>query len=127
MSTLIVTSVVVVYAIASMAYVASSEQRATRHRHRERAQPRAWLPLPSVSRPTVPRPSLTLPDWLQAPDEALEFIRVAPVDVEPTGMWPRVRSSAALLVLLTIVGAVVAVVLGVAAVLMVLALKNAAG
>ena len=118
MSTLIVTSVVVVYAIASMAYVASSEQRATRHRRRDRAQPR----------PTVPRPSLTLPDWLQAPpDGALEFIRAAPVEVEPTGMWPRVRSSAALLVLLTIVGAVVAIVLGVAAVLMVLALKNAAG
>jgi hypothetical protein len=42
-------------------------------------------------------------------------------------MWPRVRSSAVLLVLLTIVGAFVAVVLGVAAVLTVLALKNAAG
>ena len=127
MSTLIVTSVVVVYAIASMGYVASSEQRATRHRRRDRARPRP-LPLPSVPRPTVPRPSLTLPDWLQAPsDGALEFIRAAPAEVEPTGMWPRVRSSAALLVLLTIVGAVVAIVLGVAAVLMVLALKNAAG
>jgi len=127
-STLIVTSVVVVYAIASMGYVASSEQRATRHRRRDRARPRPRLPLPSVPRPTAPRPSLTLPDWLQAPpDGALEFIRAAPVEVEPTGMWPRVRSSAALLVLLTIVGAVVAIVLGVAAVLMVLALKNAAG
>jgi hypothetical protein len=148
-STLIVTSVVVVYAIASMAYVASSEQRATRHRRRDRARRRSRRPLPNVPRPTMPRPSLTmprpsltlprpsltmprpsltLPDWLQAPpDEALEFIRAAPLELEPTGMWPRVRSSAALLVLLPIVGAVVAIVLGLAAVLMVLALKNAAG
>jgi hypothetical protein len=127
-STLIVTSVVVVYAIASMAYVASSEQRATRHRHRDRARPRPRLRRPSLALPTVPRPSLTLPEWLQAPPDAeVEFIRAAPVELEPTGMWPRVRSSAALLVLLAIVGAVVAIVLGVAAVLTVLALKNAAG
>lgn len=131
MSTLIVTSVVVVYAIASMAYVASSEQRATRHRRRDRALPRPRLPTvprPTVPRPSLPRPSLALPDWLQAPpDAAVEFIRPAPVELEPAGMWPRVRSSAVLLVLLTIVGTVVAVVLGVAAVLTVLALKNAAG
>jgi hypothetical protein len=127
-STLIVTSVVVVYAIASMAYVASSEQRATRHRHRDRAHPRVSLSLPAIPRPAVPRPNLTLPDWLQAPpDAAFEFIRPAPVEREPTGLWPRVRSSAALLVLLTIVGAVMAIVLGVVAVLTVLALKNAAG
>jgi hypothetical protein len=127
-STLIVTSVVVVYAIASMAYVASSEQRATRHRHRDRAHPRVSLSLPTVPRPAVPRPNLTLPEWLQAPpDAAFEFIRAAPVEREPTGLWPRVRSSAALLVLLTIVGAVMAIVLGVVAALTVLALKNAAG
>jgi hypothetical protein len=127
-STLIVTSVVVVYAIASMAYVASSEQRATRHHHRDRARPRPALTLPTLPRPAVPRPNLALPDWLQAPPEdAFEFIRAAPVELEPAGMWPRIRSSAALFVLLTIVGAVVAIVLGVAAVLTVLALKNAAG
>ena len=69
------TSVVVVYAIASMAYVASSEQRATRHRHRGRAHHRPSLALPAIPR-TLPRPNVTLPDWLQAPpEEAFEFIR----------------------------------------------------
>jgi len=118
-STLIVTSVVVVYAIASMAYVASSEQRAMRHRRRGRG----------LTLPNLPRPTLSLPEWLQVPadTELVEFIRPAPVDPEPTGPWPRLRSSAALVVLLTLVGAIVAIVVGLAAVVTVVVLKNAAG
>ena len=119
MSTLIVTSVVVVYAVASMAYVASSEQRAMRYRRRDRG----------FTRPQLPRPALSLPEWLQAPSETdvVEFIRPAPIEFEPTGPWHRVRSSAALVVLLTLVGAIVAIVVGLAAVVTVVALKNAAG
>lgn len=137
MSTLIVTSVVVVYAIASMAYVASSEQRATRHRHRDRdARRPAAVPSPTpadvelpLTQP-VPRvaPPRSMPAWLDTESDAglPEFIRVGPVEYEPTGPWRRIRSSAALLVLLTIVGTVLAVVLGVAAVVTIVALKNAA-
>src|SRR3989442_6779491 len=102
-----------------MAYVASSEQRAMRYRRRDGG----------LTRRHPPRPALSLPEWLQAPSETptVEFIRAAPIEFEPTGLWHRVRSSAALVVLLTLVGAVVAIVVGLAAVVTVLALKNAAG
>jgi hypothetical protein len=147
-STLIVTSVVVVYAIASMAYVASSEQRATRQRHgdrearrrlhrRETAPPAAppaapddvELSLPPTQPILAIPPPRAMPAWLDTEADAgiPEFIRAGPVEYEPTGPWRRIRSSAALLVLLTIVGTLVAVVVGVAAVVTILALKNAAG
>lgn len=125
MLTLIVTSVVVLYAIASMAYVARSEQRATRHRRRDRA---TTEPAPAAVTSFVAT-RVTMPAWLQAePEPAFpEFIRAGPVEYEPSGFWYRVRSSALLVALLTIVGAVVAALLGVAVVVAVLALKNAAG
>jgi hypothetical protein len=126
-STLIVTSVVVVYAIASMAYVASSEQRATRHRKRDRAA-RPDMSLPATQPVATIPPPRAMPAWLDTEADAglPEFIRGGPVEYEPRGPWRRIRSSAALLVLLAIVGTVVAVVVGVAAVVTIVALKNAA-
>ena len=128
MSTLIVTSVVVVYAIASMWYVASSEQRATRHRGRDRVAGSrdVELSLPATQPVAAVTAARSAPVWFDDINPGFpEFIRGG-FEYESTGPWRRLRSSAALMGLLAVVGAVVAVLLGIAAVVTIVVLKNAA-